>query len=196
MDQMKTSITPIDTLDAARVAPAKVWTVRTRLGRNLLWFLMVLGPGLIVMEADNDAGAVSTYTQAGAQYGTHLLWLLFLLLPVTYRPPPLKAPVFQVWGRKRRSFFGAGGADISTCVLLMRKRWVVLLHAFNRRVFRLVLWRRARGKNAPVFPSRAMLDISCLEQCSLVCMNRTSGVGRHTGAIPEAPGAGAIGSRH
>lgn len=84
MDQVKTSITPIDTLDAARVAPAKVWTVRTRLGRNLLWFLMVLGPGLIVMEADNDAGAVSTYTQAGGQYGTHLLWLLFLLLPVTY----------------------------------------------------------------------------------------------------------------
>ena len=31
---------------------------------------MVFGPGLIVMVADNDAGAVSTYTQAGAQYGT------------------------------------------------------------------------------------------------------------------------------
>jgi Mn2+/Fe2+ NRAMP family transporter len=45
---------------------------------------MVLGPGLIVMVADNDAGAVSTYTQAGAQYGTHLLWTLLLLLPVTY----------------------------------------------------------------------------------------------------------------
>ena len=26
---------------------------------------MVFGPGLIVMEADNDAGAVSTYMQAG-----------------------------------------------------------------------------------------------------------------------------------
>ena len=36
------------------------------------------------MEADNDAGAVSTYVQAGAQYGTHLLWLLFLLLPICY----------------------------------------------------------------------------------------------------------------
>lgn len=36
------------------------------------------------MEADNDAGAVSTYIQAGAQYGTHLLWLLVLLLPITY----------------------------------------------------------------------------------------------------------------
>lgn len=52
--------------------------------RNILTFLMVFGPGLIVMEADNDAGAVSTYTQAGAQYGTKLLWLLLILLPVTY----------------------------------------------------------------------------------------------------------------
>ena len=51
---------------------------------NALTFLMVFGPGLIVMEADNDAGAVSTYVQAGAQYGTHLLWLLLLLLPICY----------------------------------------------------------------------------------------------------------------
>lgn len=58
--------------------------VRSHWTRNLLTFLMVMGPGLIVMEADNDAGAVSTYMQAGAQYGTHLLWTLLLLLPVTY----------------------------------------------------------------------------------------------------------------
>src|ERR1700758_5416702 len=45
---------------------------------------MVFGPGLIVMVADNDAGAVSTYTQAGAQYGLNLLWVLLLLLPVCY----------------------------------------------------------------------------------------------------------------
>ena len=45
---------------------------------------MVFGPGLIVMEADNDAGAVSTYMQAGGQYGLHLLWLLVLLLPICY----------------------------------------------------------------------------------------------------------------
>jgi len=45
---------------------------------------MVIGPGLIVMEADNDAGAVSTYTQAGAQYGLHMLWLMLFLLPVCY----------------------------------------------------------------------------------------------------------------
>jgi Mn2+/Fe2+ NRAMP family transporter len=36
------------------------------------------------MVADNDAGAVSTYTQAGAQYGLNLMWVILLLLPVTY----------------------------------------------------------------------------------------------------------------
>jgi NRAMP (natural resistance-associated macrophage protein)-like metal ion transporter len=63
---------------------ARGWTVRSPWARNLLTFLMVFGPGLIVMEADNDAGAVSTYVQGGAQYGTHLLWILLLLLPMTY----------------------------------------------------------------------------------------------------------------
>lgn len=64
--------------------PQRGWAVRSLGARNLLTFLMVFGPGLIVMEADNDAGAVSTYVQAGAQYGTHLLWILILLLPMTY----------------------------------------------------------------------------------------------------------------
>lgn len=71
-------------LDAGTSAMPKGITVRTAWQRNLLTFLMVSGPGLIVMEADNDAGAVSTYTQAGAQYGLHLLWLMLLLLPITY----------------------------------------------------------------------------------------------------------------
>lgn len=64
--------------------PIRGTVVKSRWARNLLTFLAVFGPGLIVMVADNDAGAVSTYTQAGAQYGTSLLWLVLLLLPVTY----------------------------------------------------------------------------------------------------------------
>jgi hypothetical protein len=32
--------------------------------------LAILGPGLIVMVGDNDAGAFGTYTQAGQNYGT------------------------------------------------------------------------------------------------------------------------------
>ncbi|HEY1592135.1 MAG TPA: NRAMP family divalent metal transporter [Solirubrobacteraceae bacterium] len=44
--------------------------------------LAIIGPGLIVMVGDNDAGGVSTYTQAGQNYGTSLLWVLLLLVPV------------------------------------------------------------------------------------------------------------------
>ena len=66
------------------VMPVRGRVVKSRWTRDLLTFLMVFGPGLIVMVADNDAGAVSTYSQAGAQYGTHLLWVVLLLLPVTY----------------------------------------------------------------------------------------------------------------
>ena len=44
----------------------------------------IVGPGLIVMVGDNDAGAFATYTQAGQNYGTRLLWTLLLLVPVLY----------------------------------------------------------------------------------------------------------------
>src|ERR1700681_4919288 len=36
------------------------------------------------MVGDNDAGAFGTYTQAGQNYGTTLLWTLVLLIPVLY----------------------------------------------------------------------------------------------------------------
>ena len=74
----------VHNLSVQTAAPASGVVVRNPLARHALTFLMVCGPGLIVMEADNDAGAVATYVQAGAQYGTHLLWLLAVLLPVTY----------------------------------------------------------------------------------------------------------------
>lgn len=70
--------------DTLTSAPAQPIRVSNKWAAQALTFLMVFGPGLIVMEADNDAGAVSTYVQAGAQYGTHLLWLLLLLLPICY----------------------------------------------------------------------------------------------------------------
>ncbi len=48
--------------------------------RGLWLFLAVLGPGLITANADNDAGGISTYSLAGAQYGYGLLWTL---IPIT-----------------------------------------------------------------------------------------------------------------
>ena len=46
--------------------------------------LAILGPGLIAMVGDNDAGAFGTYTQAGQDYGTVLTWTLLLLVPVLW----------------------------------------------------------------------------------------------------------------
>ena len=46
--------------------------------------LAILGPGLIVMVGDNDAGGFGTYTQAGQNYGTSLMWTLLLLVPVLF----------------------------------------------------------------------------------------------------------------
>ncbi len=57
---------------------------RASLGARLRTLLAILGPGLIVMIGDNDAGAFATYTQAGQNYGTALLWTLLLLVPVLY----------------------------------------------------------------------------------------------------------------
>ncbi len=53
-------------------------TVRQRLAT----LAAIVGPGLIVMVGDNDAGGVATYSQAGQNYGYSLLWVLLLLIPV------------------------------------------------------------------------------------------------------------------
>lgn len=60
------------------VGPRKNWWARFKT------LLAILGPGLIVMVGDNDAGAFGTYTQAGQNYGTTLLWTLLMLIPVLY----------------------------------------------------------------------------------------------------------------
>jgi NRAMP (natural resistance-associated macrophage protein)-like metal ion transporter len=57
---------------------------RTGLSAKLKTLLAIVGPGLIVMVGDNDAGAFATYGQAGQNYGTRLLWTLLLLVPVLY----------------------------------------------------------------------------------------------------------------
>ena len=57
-------------------SPRRTWR------RRLLTLAAIVGPGLIVMVGDNDAGGVSTYAQAGQDFGYSLLWTLVLLVPV------------------------------------------------------------------------------------------------------------------
>lgn len=46
---------------------------------KILFFLSVIGPGIIAANADNDAGGISTYSVVGAHYGLSMLWVLFLI---------------------------------------------------------------------------------------------------------------------
>ncbi len=64
------------TIRVSDVNPRRTWR------RRLLTLLAIVGPGLIVMVGDNDAGGVSTYAQAGQDFGYSLLWTLLLLIPV------------------------------------------------------------------------------------------------------------------
>ncbi|PKU23125.1 NRAMP family divalent metal transporter [Telmatospirillum siberiense] len=68
----------LGTIRQGDAAPRTSWMARFKT------LLAILGPGLIVMVGDNDAGAFGTYTQAGQNYGTALLWTLLLLVPVLY----------------------------------------------------------------------------------------------------------------
>ena len=56
----------------------------SRLKRRWLILLAVIGPGIITMVADNDAGGISTYAQTGAKTGFSLLWVFIILVPMAY----------------------------------------------------------------------------------------------------------------
>ncbi len=73
-----------DIRGALGTIPADDFAPRVGLSAKLKTLLAIVGPGLIVMCGDNDAGAFSTYGQAGQDYGTRLLWTLLLLVPVLY----------------------------------------------------------------------------------------------------------------
>jgi NRAMP (natural resistance-associated macrophage protein)-like metal ion transporter len=55
-----------------------------RFAKTMSIFALVLGPGIIVMVADNDAGGITTYAVTGAKFGYSFIWVELLLLPVAY----------------------------------------------------------------------------------------------------------------
>jgi NRAMP (natural resistance-associated macrophage protein)-like metal ion transporter len=63
---------------------SKSFHLANRLKRRLLIFFAVLGPGIITMVADNDAGGISTYAVTGSKYGFSLLWVIVILVPIAY----------------------------------------------------------------------------------------------------------------
>ena len=72
--------------------------------RHLLLILAVIGPGIITANVDNDAGGITTYSLAGARYGTGLLWTL---IPIT-----LALIVVQEMSARMGAVTGKGLADL------------------------------------------------------------------------------------
>jgi Mn2+/Fe2+ NRAMP family transporter len=84
-----------------------------RIRRRLLLFLTVMGPGIITASVDQDAGGITTYSMAGAQYGYSLLWSLpFIVVALA---------VVQEMGTRMGVVTGRGLAD------LIRERFGVRL---------------------------------------------------------------------
>lgn len=54
-------------------------TKKKKLWTKILLISSVVGPGIIAGTADNDAGGIATYSVAGAQFGYHLIWVLFVV---------------------------------------------------------------------------------------------------------------------
>src|SRR3989475_113282 len=69
------------------------------LRRRLTLLLAVIGPGLITSNVDNDAGGISVYTQAGAQYGYALLWSLIPMTIALYVTEEMCARMGVVTGK-------------------------------------------------------------------------------------------------
>jgi Mn2+/Fe2+ NRAMP family transporter len=99
---------PGESASIAIASPAPGW-------RAIAW---TVGPGLIVMLADTDAGNVVTAAQAGAQWRYELLPLVLVLIPMLYMVQELTVRLGIFTGRGHgeliREQFGLGWALLST----------------------------------------------------------------------------------
>ena len=76
-----------------------VWHIK----RSIFWFKSrvwdSLGPGLIAGAADDDPSGVATYSVAGAQFGTSLLWTALVTWPLMAAVQMMCARIGMVSGR-------------------------------------------------------------------------------------------------
>ena len=78
----------------------KEFARRTRVTRRrLAVILAVIGPGIITSNVDNDAGGITTYTLAGAQFGYALLWSLIPLTIALYVSEEMCARMGVITGK-------------------------------------------------------------------------------------------------
>src|SRR5678816_4795209 len=62
-------------------------------------FWKTLGPGIVTGAADDDPSGIATYSVAGAQYGTALLWTALFTWPLMIAVQTMCARIGMVTGR-------------------------------------------------------------------------------------------------
>jgi Mn2+/Fe2+ NRAMP family transporter len=101
-------------LNTSTLARKSTWWVRA---------LAVVGPGLVVMLADTDAGSVITAAQSGAQWGYQLLLVQLLLVPVLFFVQELTVRLGIISGKGHGALitehFGRRWAWLSVGTLLL-----------------------------------------------------------------------------
>lgn len=90
---------------------------------KLLLLLAVIGPGLVVMLADTDAGSAILAAQSGAQWGYKLLGLQLILVPILYIAQELTVRLGLVTGMGHgeliKAKFGSAWAWLSVSTLVI-----------------------------------------------------------------------------
>jgi NRAMP (natural resistance-associated macrophage protein)-like metal ion transporter len=86
-------------MEGLRTRGTDLQTRLRSLRRRLTLLLAVVGPGLITSNVDNDAGGISTYAQAGAQYGYALLWSLIPMTIALYVTEEMCARMGVITGK-------------------------------------------------------------------------------------------------
>ena len=74
-------------------------TIAASMKKRIPSFLRHVGPGVVTGAADDDPSGIATYTQAGAQFGTGLLWTVFLSLPFMVAIQLVSARIGRVTGK-------------------------------------------------------------------------------------------------
>ena len=102
---------------------------RRRFGR-LLTLLAVIGPGLITTNAGNDAGAIATYSQVGAEFGYRMIWILVIITFSLAVVQEMSSRMGVVTGKGLadliRERFGVRGTALAMLLLLIANSVVTM----------------------------------------------------------------------
>ena len=91
--------------------------------RRVLYFITLLGPGLITASAGNDAPGIATYSVAGSTYGYSLLWVILVIVVGIVLVQEMAARMGTVTGKGTadliRERFGVKTTAIAMLALLL-----------------------------------------------------------------------------